>query len=127
MSEQRFWDDEVGMVVEQWDRTFTTLDGYRGVNANMHTVEAYLAAADVTGDRVWLDRALRVVERVVHGWAAQNSWRIPEHFDTLLGAGPRVQRRHSRAPVPSLRRHHRPLAGVGAADPARARRDHRPR
>ena len=38
-----------GMSVEQWDRTFTTLDGYRGVNANMHTVEAYLAAADVDG------------------------------------------------------------------------------
>ena len=69
------------MAVEQWDRTFTTLDGYRGVNANMHTVEAYLAAADVTGDRIWLDRALRIVERVVHGWAAGNSWRIPEHFD----------------------------------------------
>ena len=81
VSEQRFWDDEAGMAVEQWDRTFTTLDGYRGVNANMHTVEAYLAAADVTGERVWLDRALRIVERVVHGWAAGNSWRIPEHFD----------------------------------------------
>jgi mannose/cellobiose epimerase-like protein (N-acyl-D-glucosamine 2-epimerase family) len=69
------------MVVEEWDRTFTTLDGYRGVNANMHTVEAYLAAADVTGDRVWLDRALRIVERVVHGFARGNGWRLPEHFD----------------------------------------------
>jgi sulfoquinovose isomerase len=82
VSEQRFWDDGAGMAVESWDRTFTELDPYRGVNANMHTVEAYLAAADVTGHRVWLDRALRVVERVVHGWARGNHWRIPEHFDS---------------------------------------------
>ncbi len=81
VSEQHFWDDEAGLAVEQWDRTFTTLDTYRGVNANMHTVEAYLAAADVTGHRVWLDRALRIVERVVHGFAKDNEWRIPEHFD----------------------------------------------
>ena len=47
----RFWDDEHGMVVEEWDESFSTLDTYRGVNANMHTVEALLAAADATGDR----------------------------------------------------------------------------
>ena len=81
VQEQRFWDDAAGMVVEQWDRTFTDLDPYRGVNANMHTVEAYLAAADVTGDRRWLDRAVRVVERVVHGLARRNDGRIPEHLD----------------------------------------------
>ena len=81
VSEQHFWDEDAGMVVEEWDRAFTTLDGYRGVNANMHTVEAYLAAADVTGDRVWLDRAVRIVERVVHGFARGNGWRLPEHFD----------------------------------------------
>lgn len=81
VQEERFWDEQAGMVVEQWDRSFTELDGYRGVNAVMHTVEAYLAAADVTGERVWLDRALRMVERVVHGFARDNGWRIPEHFD----------------------------------------------
>ena len=65
----RFWDDEQGLVVEQWDESFTTLDDYRGVNANMHTVEALLAASDVTGDRGLLDRALRSVTRIVHGFA----------------------------------------------------------
>ncbi|WP_448058450.1 AGE family epimerase/isomerase [Cellulomonas hominis] len=86
VSEQRFWDDEEGMAVEAWDRTFTVLDPYRGVNANMHTVEAYLSAAGVTGDRRWLDRAVRVIERVVHGFARGNSWRIPEHFDSAWAA-----------------------------------------
>jgi sulfoquinovose isomerase len=82
VSLQHFWDDEAGMVVESWDRAFAQQEQYRGVNANMHTVEAYLTAADVTGDRSWLDRAARITERVVHQLAKGNRWRIPEHFDT---------------------------------------------
>jgi mannose/cellobiose epimerase-like protein (N-acyl-D-glucosamine 2-epimerase family) len=78
----RFWDDEHGMVVEQWDESFASLDPYRGVNANMHTVEAFLAAADATGDRSLLDRALRILTRVVHELGPAHSWRLPEHFDT---------------------------------------------
>ncbi|MEP7090123.1 MAG: AGE family epimerase/isomerase [Nocardioidaceae bacterium] len=78
---EHFWDDEHGMVVEQWDESFTTLDGYRGVNANMHSVEALLAAADVLDDPSLRERAARIVTRVVHDLAAGNSWRIPEHFD----------------------------------------------
>jgi mannose/cellobiose epimerase-like protein (N-acyl-D-glucosamine 2-epimerase family) len=81
----RFWDDEHGMVVEQWDETFSTLDAYRGVNANMHTVEAFLAAADSVGDQATrndlLHRALRIVSRVVHDLGPAHSWRLPEHFD----------------------------------------------
>lgn len=77
----RFWDEEHRMVVEEWDETFTTLDAYRGVNANMHTVEALLAAADATGDRTLLDRALRILTRVVHELGRHNGWRLPEHFD----------------------------------------------
>jgi len=79
--DERFWDEEHGMVVEQWDESFSTLDGYRGVNANMHTVEALLSAADVLGDSSLRDRASRILTRVVHDLAAGNSWRIPEHFD----------------------------------------------
>ncbi|HEX5563062.1 MAG TPA: AGE family epimerase/isomerase [Nocardioidaceae bacterium] len=78
---ERFWDDEHGMVVEQWDESFSTLDGYRGVNANMHSVEALLAAADVRGDASLRERASRILTRVVHDLAAGNDWRIPEHFD----------------------------------------------
>lgn len=78
--EEHFWDDAHGLVVDHWDRTWTHLDPYRGVNANMHTVEALLAAGDVTGDRAWHERAGRVAERVV-AWAGANQWRIPEHFD----------------------------------------------
>ena len=79
--DRHFWDTEAGMAVEQWDESWTLLDDYRGVNANMHTVEALLAAADVTGDPEWRERALRIVTTVVHGFARTNDWRIPEHFD----------------------------------------------
>lgn len=72
--DRHFWDEDDGMVVEEWDEAWTTLDGYRGVNANMHTVEALLAVGD-------LRRAERILTRVVHGIARGNDWRIPEHFD----------------------------------------------
>ncbi|GAB3449660.1 AGE family epimerase/isomerase [Phycicoccus ginsengisoli] len=75
-----FWDDEAGMAVEAWDRGWTTLEDYRGVNANMHTVEALLAVHEVTGDPQPLTDAARVVERVVHHFARDNGWRLPEHF-----------------------------------------------
>jgi sulfoquinovose isomerase len=76
-----FWDDDFGMVVEQWDESFETLDGYRGVNANMHSVEALMAAADALDDDSLRERALRIVTRVVHDVASTSSWRIPEHYD----------------------------------------------
>ena len=78
--EERFWDDTAGLVVEEWDRAWSRLDDYRGINANMHTVEAYLAVGDVTGDPRWHQRAGRIAERVV-AFARANDWRIPEHFD----------------------------------------------
>ncbi|MEZ5095565.1 MAG: AGE family epimerase/isomerase [Nocardioides sp.] len=80
VSTERFWDDEAGLGVEDWDRAWSALEDYRGVNSNMHTVEAYLAAADVTGDHVWRERAGRIAGHVVD-WAVANDWRIPEHFD----------------------------------------------
>ena len=62
--DQRFFDAEAGMFVDSWDRAFTQLDDYRGVNANMHGVEALLAAADVTGDHVLRQRALGIAGQV---------------------------------------------------------------
>lgn len=78
--DQRFWDEGHGMVADRWDRTWSDLDPYRGVNANMHAVEALLAAGDVTGDATWHERAGRISARVVD-WARANGWRVPEHFD----------------------------------------------
>jgi sulfoquinovose isomerase len=56
-------------------------DGYRGANANMHTVEACLAAYDATGDEAWTERALRIATRLIDGHAREHGWRLPEHYD----------------------------------------------
>lgn len=75
----RFWNEEEGLSCDTWNTEFTVLDDYRGLNANMHTVEAFLAAADTTGREEYRVRAGRIIDRVL-GWASSNSWRIPEHF-----------------------------------------------
>ncbi|MFN8074476.1 MAG: AGE family epimerase/isomerase [Kineosporiaceae bacterium] len=76
-----FWDDAAGASVEEWNRDWTVLDGYRGANANMHSLEAYLAVADATGEDRWRERGLRIAARLVHGEARALGWRVPEHFD----------------------------------------------
>ena len=77
--DRRFWDEEQGLACDTWNTEFTILDDYRGINANMHTVEAFLAVADVIGKEQYRDRAGRIIRRVL-GWAGENGWRIPEHF-----------------------------------------------
>lgn len=78
---ERFWDPGVGMCVDSWDTAWTAVDPYRGLNGNMHAVEAMLAAGDVLGDPAWHVRALQVARRVVQA-ARENRWRIPEHYDS---------------------------------------------
>ena len=87
LSTAHFWDEDHSMIVEEWDRTFSRLDPYRGANANMHTVEAYMAAADVLDllgepSPVWRERALDIADRLINREARTNNWRIPEHFDS---------------------------------------------
>ncbi|MHA7134741.1 AGE family epimerase/isomerase [Oerskovia turbata] len=78
--EQEFWEADQGMLRDEWDRAWTTCAPYRGANANMHGVEALLAAHSATGDTVWLEHAAAIADRVV-GWAAEQDWRVVEHFD----------------------------------------------
>lgn len=75
----RFWNEEEGLSCDTWNTEFTVLDDYRGLNANMHSVEAFLAAADVAGKEEYRVRAGRIIDQVII-WASGNSWRIPEHF-----------------------------------------------
>ena len=76
---RRFWDDDAGRCLDAWDASWAQPDDYRGLNANMHAVEALLAVADVTGDEAWRDRAARIADLVV-GLAAEHDGRLPEHF-----------------------------------------------
>jgi sulfoquinovose isomerase len=78
---RHFWDAAAGRCLESWNADWTESEPYRGANSNMHTVEAYLFAADATGDPVWRQRALSICERLINRDARRNGWRIPEHFD----------------------------------------------
>lgn len=89
--EERFFDDAAQMMVDEWDREFSELSEYRGANANMHSVEAFLAAGDVTRDRKWHVRAGRIAERVM-GWARELEWRIPEHATSDYTPQPEVNK-----------------------------------
>jgi len=77
---ERFWQMDYGMSRESFARDWSEEEDYRGVNANMHTVEAYIAAADVLSDRELLRRALRITSRAINVFARDNGWLLPEHF-----------------------------------------------
>lgn len=79
--EQHFWSEEEGALRESFNRDWSEEEPYRGANSNMHATEAFLALADVTQDSRWLNRALRIVEQVIHRHAAANDHLVVEHFD----------------------------------------------
>ena len=79
--EDRFWDEDNGAVVETWDRAFTELSDYRGLNSNMHMLEALLAAYSASGDATLLERCVSISRLAVDA-ARAHDWRLPEHFDT---------------------------------------------
>lgn len=81
--ETRFWSDAESRCVDERSRDWSAATPYRGANANMHTVEAYLAAAaaDATAGDRWLERATSIARFFVDEQARQHAWRIPEHYD----------------------------------------------
>ncbi|HEY5882042.1 MAG TPA: AGE family epimerase/isomerase [Nakamurella sp.] len=79
--EERFWSETDGLALDVRSGDWAQTERYRGANANMHMVEAFLAAGDVTGDAVWHQRALGIADRLIHGTARDYHWRLPEHFD----------------------------------------------
>ena len=74
-----YWNEAEGLSSDTWNNAFTVCDDYRGLNANMHTVESFLAVADVAGKEEYRVRCGRIIDHVI-GWAANNDWRIPEHY-----------------------------------------------
>lgn len=87
--DRHFWDDRHGMSRDTMSRDWSACSTYRGLNANMHLVESLLAVPESESPGV-RDRALGICRRVA-GWASDNGWRLPEHFDAdwtpLLDAG----------------------------------------
>ncbi len=78
--DERFWDDAGTGVIESFAIDFSDEEAYRGANSSMHTVEALLAAGDVTGDAAWHDRALAIATHLIDDVARRHHWRLVEHF-----------------------------------------------
>lgn len=86
--ETHFWSAEEQAYLESYPRDWREPADYRGANANMHATELCLELADVLGDNSWRTRALAIVERLIHGVAAANGYRVVEHFDSSWQALP---------------------------------------
>ncbi|WP_226347268.1 AGE family epimerase/isomerase [Agilicoccus flavus] len=79
--EDHLWREDEGALAESFAADFTDEEAYRGANANMHGLEAFLAMGDVTGDARWHERGLSMAHRVVGERARRHAWLVPEHFD----------------------------------------------
>ncbi|MFI8981343.1 D-mannose isomerase [Ectopseudomonas khazarica] len=86
--ERHFWSEEEGALRESFSADWRDEEAYRGANSNMHATEAFLALADVSGDTRWLQRALRIAERLIHRHAAARGHVVLEHFDAQWQALP---------------------------------------
>lgn len=81
--DDHFWDDDLGVMRESFEADWTSCEPYIGANANMHSVEAFIATADATGNDVWIERATRIARRFADV-AQQYEWRLPEHYSPDL-------------------------------------------
>lgn len=79
--ETHFWRPEDGLYVDEISEDWSTVDPYRGQNANMHMVEALLAAHAATGDDFYLNRAAIVARRVAVDLPQQTNGLLWEHYD----------------------------------------------
>ena len=79
--ERYFWSEDEGVFRESFSSCWADEEDYRGANSNMHSVEACMALADVTGNAVWRHRALRIVDRFIHTLARDADYVVREHYD----------------------------------------------
>ncbi|MBX3570234.1 MAG: AGE family epimerase/isomerase [Rhizobiaceae bacterium] len=79
--ETRFWEDAHGAIAEEFERDWTPMRGYRGQNSNMHLTEALMAAFEATGERFYLDKAIRIADLLINRRARECGFRVAEHFD----------------------------------------------
>lgn len=78
--DRHFWDEDAGLLRDEFAQDWRPFSTYRGMNANMHGVEAMLAAFEGSGNPVWLDRAGRILAFFTEKVAPAQGWRIPEHY-----------------------------------------------
>ncbi|MFC6862854.1 AGE family epimerase/isomerase [Halomicroarcula sp. GCM10025817] len=78
--DERFWEPGHGLCADEASGDWSDLSPYRGLNANMHTCEALLAAYEATGEDRYLDRARTIASTVTRDLAEDDTGRLWEHF-----------------------------------------------
>ena len=78
--DQRWWDPCVGAVREEIEAATGLRSPLRRLSTNLDTAQAYLAAWEATGERVWFDRA-RSILRLVGEIAARCAFALPDLYD----------------------------------------------
>jgi mannose/cellobiose epimerase-like protein (N-acyl-D-glucosamine 2-epimerase family) len=79
--EAHFWDPVAGLYRDEISHDWATIEPYRGQNANMHLVEALLAAYQATAIEHFLDRAEHVAQRVIVDLRSTTAGLLWEHYD----------------------------------------------
>lgn len=79
--DQRFWEEGPGLFADEFNRDWTPFSTYRGMNANMHSIEALLAAFEATKEAHYLSRAGRILEFFLDQMAPNWDMRLPEHYN----------------------------------------------
>ena len=74
------WDPEAQALLESFAPDWSDSEDYRGANANMHGLEAFIAMGHATGDAVWHQRGLAIADRLINVAARERGWLLPEHF-----------------------------------------------
>ena len=78
--QKELWTDDFGRVWDEYDEAFTEAVPVHTLGTLIHTIEAYMAAAEATTEPEWLDRAEKLTA-FAYKVASKNGWRIPEYFD----------------------------------------------
>ncbi|WP_425100737.1 AGE family epimerase/isomerase [Tropicibacter sp. S64] len=78
--DRHFWEEGPGLFADEWNRDWTPFSTYRGMNANMHGVEALLTAFEATGRESYLNKAGRILEFFLGRMAPDYAHRLPEHY-----------------------------------------------
>lgn len=76
-----FWRKDLGIFANSFSEDFSVVEPYLGANANMHAVEALIAASTAMQDSSLMKRALTISEFMIHTQARSSQWMMPEHFD----------------------------------------------
>lgn len=78
--ENKLWDNDYRLYVDECSNDFTKIIPYRGQNSNMHMTEAMLAAYEATNEKRYLKRAYDLAYRITIELASKSNGMIWEHY-----------------------------------------------